>query len=69
LSETIKLIIDRLYREDNLYAVSLDKNVFRKLMCMGTQELFMYNNKSYKQINGATIWQILATRAHSEKFL
>jgi len=47
LSETIELIINRLYADDNLNAVPFDKNSFCKLMYMATQGLFMYKNKLY----------------------
>jgi len=52
LSETIELIINHLYADDNLNAVPFDKTVFRKLMYMLTQGLFMYKNKLYKQVDG-----------------
>ena len=55
LSETIELIINRLYADGNPYAIPFDKVVFRKLMFMATQGLFMYKDKLYKQIDGVTM--------------
>jgi len=48
LSETIELIIYRLYADDNPNRVPFDKNVFHKLMYMTIQRLFMHKNKLYK---------------------
>jgi len=48
LSETIELIIDRLYCDDNPYAVPVAKDVFRKVMFMATQGFFIYKNKLYE---------------------
>ena len=46
LAETMELIIDRLYDDDdNCNAVPINKIVFRKLMFMATQGLFMYDNR------------------------
>ena len=55
LAETIELIIDRMYDDDNCNAVPVNKVVFRKLMFMATQGLFMYDNKLYKQVDGVTM--------------
>ena len=59
LSETIELIINRLYADGNPYAITFDKDVFRKLMFMAAQGLFMYKDKLYKQINGETMGSCL----------
>ena len=59
LSETIELIINRLYADGNPYAIPFDKDVFRKLMFMATQGLFMYKDKLYKQIDGVTMGSCL----------
>ena len=59
LAETIELIIDRLYDDDNRNAVPVNKNVFRKLMFMATQGLLMYDNKLYKQVDGVTMDSLL----------
>ena len=55
LAETIELIMDRMYDDDNCNAVPVNKVVFRKLMFMATQGLFMYDNKLYKQVDGVTM--------------
>ena len=52
LSETIELIIEHLYPNKNAKLVPFNKTIFRKLMYMATQGLFMYKNKLYKQIDG-----------------
>ena len=44
LFETIELIINRLYADGNPYAIPFDKDVFRKLMFMATQGLFIRTN-------------------------
>ena len=59
LSETIELIINRLYADGNPYCIPFDKNIFCKLMFMATQGLFMYNDKLYKQIDGVTMGSCL----------
>ena len=41
LSEIIELIIKRLYADGNPYAIPFDKDIFRKLMFMATQGLFI----------------------------
>ena len=55
----MKLIINRMYADGNPYATPFDKDVFRELMFMATQGLFMYNDKLYKQIDGATMGSCL----------
>ena len=55
LSETIERIINRLYADGNPHTISFDKDVFRKLMFMSTQRLFMSKDKLYKQIDGVTM--------------
>ena len=55
LAETIELVIERLYDNNNSNAIPFEKGVFRQLMLMATQGLFMYNNKLYKQIDGVTM--------------
>ena len=53
-SETIELIINRLYADGNPYATPFNKDVFRELMFMATQGLFLYKHELYKQIVGVT---------------
>ena len=59
LAETIELVIERLYDNDNSNAISFEKIIFRQLMFMATQGLFMYNDKLYKQIDGVTMGSLL----------
>ena len=54
-AETIELIINRLYSEDNPNSMPVTADIFRKLMFLTTQGLFMYKNKLYKQIDGVTL--------------
>ena len=55
LAETIELVIKRLYDNNNSNAIPFEKSVFRQLMFMATQGLFIYNDKLYKQIDGVTM--------------
>ena len=55
LSETIELIADRIYNEDNPNAVPFNRDIFKKLMFLATQEIFMFNDRLYKQIDGVTM--------------
>ena len=50
LKETIEIAIDYLYA-DTANVMPVDK-VFRKLINLATQEIFMINEKFYKQVNG-----------------
>ena len=61
LSETIELLINRLYKDGNPYAISFEKDIPHKLMFMATQGLFMYKNKLYKQIDGVTMCSCLGS--------
>ena len=42
LSETVELIADRIYTEDNPNAASFNRDVFKKLMFLATQGSFMF---------------------------
>ena len=55
LAETIELVIERLYDNNNSNAIPFEKSVFCQLMFMAKQGLFMYNDKLYKQIDGVTM--------------
>ena len=55
LAKTIELIIDRLYSEDNPNSMPVTADIFRKLMFLTIQGLFMYKNRLYKQIDGVTM--------------
>ena len=54
-AETIELIIDRSYSDDNPNSMPVIADIYRKLMFLTTQGLFMYKNKLYKQIDGVTM--------------
>ena len=55
LSETIELIADRIYTEDNPNSAPFSRDVFKKLMFMATQGIFMFSDRLYKQIDGVTM--------------
>ena len=55
LAETIELVIERLYDNNNSNAIPFEKSVFRQLMFVATQGLFMYNNKLCNQIDRVTM--------------
>ena len=55
LSETIELIADRIYTEDSPNAVPFNKDIFKKLMFLVTQGIFMFNDRLFKQIDGVTM--------------
>ena len=55
LAQTIELVIERLHDNNNSNAIPFEKSVFRQLMFMATQGIFMYNDKLYKQIDEVTI--------------
>ena len=54
LPETVEIISNYLY-EKNQNIMPVERKVFRKLMFIATQGIFMFNEKLYKQINGATM--------------
>ena len=58
LAETIELVIERLYDNNNSNAIPFEKSIFRQLMFMAMQLLFMYNDKLHKQIDGVIFWFI-----------
>ena len=55
LTETIELVIERLYDNNDSNAIPFEKSAFRQLVFMVTQGLFMYNDKLHKQIDGVTM--------------
>ena len=61
LSETIDLITNRLYVNENANNILLPKEIFRKLMYMTTQGIFMHNGKFYKQLDGISMGSPLGT--------
>ena len=60
LSETIDLITNCLYVNENTNNIPLPKEIFRKLMYMTTQGIFMHNGKFYKQLDGISMGSPLA---------
>ena len=55
LSETTELIADRIYTEDNPNAAPFNRDIFKKLMFLATQGIFMFNNRLYEQIDEVTM--------------
>ena len=60
LSETIELIADRIYTEDNSNAASFNRDIFKKLIFLATQGIFMFSDRLYKQMDGVTMGHPLA---------
>ena len=52
LVETIDIIINRLYDEHNNNSIPIPKDIFKKLMLLATQRIFMHNERFYKQVEG-----------------
>ena len=50
--ETIDIIINRLYDEHNNNSIPIPKDIFKKLMLLATQGIFMHNERFYKQVEG-----------------
>ena len=69
LSETIELIINRLFADSNPYAILFGKVVLHKLMFTATQRLFMYKDKLYKQTDGVTMGSCLRPPTLANFFL
>ena len=55
LEETIDMIVNYIYKENNPSPPSFEKDVFVKLMRIATQELFLYKDTLYKEIDGVTM--------------
>ena len=51
LVETIDIIINRLYDEHNNNSIPIPKDIFKKLMLLTTQGIFMHNKRFYKQVD------------------
>ena len=67
LSEIIELIADRIYTKDNPNAAPFNRDIFKKLMFLATQGIFMFNDCLYKQIDGSDYG--LPTRTNTSQFL
>ena len=52
LVETIDTIIDRLYDEHNNNSIPISKDIFKKLMLLATQAIFIQNEWFYIQVEG-----------------
>ena len=55
LEETINMIGNYIYKENNPSPPAFEKDVFVKLMRLATQGLFLYKDTLYKQIDGVTM--------------
>ena len=54
--ETIDIIANTISSDDtNILPIPISKEVFKKLMIMATQGIFMYNDKLYKQVDGVAM--------------
>ena len=51
LKNTIEIVIDY-FCADAICVMPVDQNIFRKLMYLAVQEIFMLNEKAYKQVDG-----------------
>ena len=71
--ETIDIIINRLYDEHNNNSIPIPKDIFKKLMLLATQGIFMHNERFYKQVEGIIMGNQLGPTmanffmAHSEE--
>ena len=67
LEKTIDIIANTIYADDtNILPIPISKEVFKKLMIMATQGIFMYNDKLYKQVDGVTmVLQLLIFSSHT----
>ena len=52
LVETIDIIINQLYDEYNDNSIWIPKDIFKKIMLLATQGIFMHNERFYKQAEG-----------------
>ena len=56
LEETINSIANTIYADDtNMLPIPISKEVFKKLMIMATQGIFMYKDKLHKQVDGVAM--------------
>ena len=52
LAETIDIIIKRFNDEHNNNSIPIPKDIFKKLMLLATQGIFMHNERFYRQVEG-----------------
>ena len=69
LEETINMIGNYIYKENNPSPPAFEKDVFVKLMRLATQRLFLYKDTLYKQIDGVTMGCSLEPDCPHRKFL
>ena len=55
LLETIEIISESVYDENSVIVPPFPKLIFKKLLTIATQGMFMYNDKLYKQIDGVAM--------------
>ena len=55
LEETINMISNNIYKENNPSPPAFEKDVFVKLMRLATQGLFLYKDTLHNQIDGVTM--------------
>ena len=55
LLETIEIITESVYDENSVIVPPFPKLIFKKLLTIATQGMFMYNDKLYKQIDGVAM--------------
>ena len=67
-AETIDLIIYCLYSNDNLNNIPIPKEIFRKLMYMAAQKIFIDKDKFCRQIDGVTMLGSITSWANLANF-
>ena len=55
LLETIEIISESVYDENSVIVPPFPKLIFKKLLTIATQGMFMYKDKLYKQIDGVAM--------------
>ena len=55
LTETINLIVDRLYSEKSVSVPPFPKAVFKRLLEIATGGMFLYRDKLYRQVDGVAM--------------
>ena len=60
LQETVDIVINRLYANDAVITPSIDKKIFRKLLVLCSQGMFVHNDVWYTQVDGVAMGSPLA---------
>ena len=55
LTETINLVVDRVYSERSTRVPPVPKHIFKKLLNIATGGMFMYKDKLFKQVDGVAM--------------